>query len=123
MADPAAEPVRPEQLGIQDFASYALIIDARSPHEYAEDHVPGAINLPVVDDAQYAEVGTRHKDDKHSASETKADIARHRAMAAAHEAAAKCLEAGKGEAVCLKQLQAACKDLGIGKHCGMKHVH
>ncbi len=63
------------------------------------------------------------KDDKHSAAETKADIARHRAMAAAHEAAAKCLEAGKGEAVCLKQLQAACKDLGIGKHCGMKHVH
>ena len=59
----------------------------------------------------------------HSDKETKEDIARHRAMAAAHEAAAKCLEAGKGEDVCQKELQAACKGLAIGKYCGMKHVH
>jgi tRNA 2-selenouridine synthase len=58
---------QPPSLGIDDFASYALIIDARSPHEYAEDHLPGAINLPVVDDAEYAEVGTRHRVDKHGA--------------------------------------------------------
>jgi hypothetical protein len=45
------------------------------------------------------------------------------AMAAAHEAAAKCLEGGKGEAVCMKELQAACKNLAIGKYCGMKHAH
>jgi len=57
----------PRQLDIDDFPSYALIIDARSPHEYDEDHLPGAVNLPVVDDAQYAEVGTRHKTDKHGA--------------------------------------------------------
>lgn len=50
-----------------DFARYALVIDARSEHEYAEDHVPGAINLPVVDDSQYAVVGTMHKDDTHRA--------------------------------------------------------
>jgi len=37
------------------------IIDARSPSEYAEDHVPGAINLPVLDDAERARVGTLHK--------------------------------------------------------------
>ncbi len=43
-------------------------------------------------------------------------------MAAAHEAAAKCLEGGKGEAVCMKELQAACKNLAIGKYCGMKHA-
>ena len=55
--------------------------------------------------------------------ETKEDITRHRAMAAAHEAAAKCREAGKGEDVCLKQLQAACKGIAIGKYCGMKHEH
>jgi hypothetical protein len=60
---------------------------------------------------------------QHSADETKKDIARHRAMAAAHEAAAKCFEAGKKEEQCLKELQAACKGLAIGKYCGMKHEH
>ena len=54
---------------------------------------------------------------------TRQDIARHRAMAAAHEEAARCLEAGKPEADCLKALQARCKGLGIGKFCGMKHEH
>ncbi len=53
----------------------------------------------------------------------KKDIERHRAMAAAHEAAARCLESGKGEDACVKELQAACKGLAIGKHCGMRHVH
>jgi hypothetical protein len=53
----------------------------------------------------------------------KKDITRHRAMAAAHEAAAKCLEAGKTEEVCHKDLQAACKGLAIGKYCGMRHEH
>lgn len=51
------------------------------------------------------------------------DIERHRAMAAAHEAAARCLESGKEEAQCQKELQAACKGLAIGKHCGMRHEH
>ena len=54
---------------------------------------------------------------------TKEDIARHRAMAQAHENAAKCLESGKGDAICEKQLQRECKGLGIGKFCGMKHAH
>ena len=61
--------------------------------------------------------------DKHGDKETKEDIARHRAMAAAHESAAKCLEADKKEEVCAKELQAACKGLAIGKYCGMKHDH
>ena len=61
--------------------------------------------------------------EKHSADEIKADSARHRAIAAAHEAAAKCLESGKKEEVCQKELQAACKGLAIGKYCGMKHAH
>ena len=46
---------------------YQLVIDARSEREYAEDHLPCAVNLPVVDDEQYAEVGTTHKADKHRA--------------------------------------------------------
>ena len=37
------------------------IIDVRSPAEYAEDHLPGAINLPVLDDDQRALVGTIYK--------------------------------------------------------------
>lgn len=44
---------------------YALdvddIIDVRSPSEFAEDHIPGAINLPVLSDLQRAEVGTIYK--------------------------------------------------------------
>lgn len=44
-----------------DFSRYDLIIDARSEKEYQEDHVPGAINLPVVHNDEYAEVGTLHK--------------------------------------------------------------
>ena len=46
---------------------YALVIDARSEREYAEDHLPCAVNLPVVDNEEYAEVGTTHKTDKHRA--------------------------------------------------------
>ncbi len=34
------------------------IVDVRSPAEYAEDHIPGAINLPALSNAQRAEVGT-----------------------------------------------------------------
>ncbi|MEX3316426.1 tRNA 2-selenouridine(34) synthase MnmH [Sulfitobacter sp. PS-8MA] len=37
------------------------IIDVRAPAEYAEDHLPGAINLPVLSDAERAEVGTIYK--------------------------------------------------------------
>jgi hypothetical protein len=59
----------------------------------------------------------------YSDKENKEDISRHRAMAAAHEAAAKCLESGKKEDVCVKELQASCKGLAVGKYCGMKHVH
>lgn len=70
MPDPAT-PVRPlvhpHQLEVQDWPHYAMVIDARSPHEYAEDHIPGAVNLPVVDDGEYAEVGTTHRTDKHAA--------------------------------------------------------
>lgn len=60
---------------------------------------------------------------QHSDKEIKEDAARHRAMAAAHEGAAKCLEAGKGEKVCMQELSVACKGLALGKYCGMRHAH
>ncbi|AZV77754.1 tRNA 2-selenouridine(34) synthase MnmH [Parasedimentitalea marina] len=40
--------------------SYDSVIDVRSPDEFAEDHVPGAINLPVLDNDERAKVGTMY---------------------------------------------------------------
>ena len=40
---------------------YDDVIDVRSPAEFAEDHVPGAINLPVLDNEERARVGTIYK--------------------------------------------------------------
>lgn len=37
------------------------IIDARTPAEFAEDHIPGAVNLPVLDNEQRVVVGTMYK--------------------------------------------------------------
>lgn len=54
---------------------------------------------------------------------TMQDIARHRGMAQAHEQAAQCLTEGQPYATCQKQLQASCKGLALGKHCGMRHSH
>ena len=42
-------------------SSFDAILDVRSPSEFAEDHLPGAINLPVLDDAERARVGTLYK--------------------------------------------------------------
>lgn len=39
----------------------ALLVDARSPAEYAEASIPGALNAPILDDAERAEVGTLYK--------------------------------------------------------------
>jgi len=42
-------------------SGFDTVIDTRSPSEYAEDHLPGAINLPVLSDEQRAQVGTIYK--------------------------------------------------------------
>jgi tRNA 2-selenouridine synthase len=44
-----------------DFKNFDTIIDARTPSEYALDHIPGAVNAPVLDDAERAQVGTLYK--------------------------------------------------------------
>ena len=49
---------RTDDLSLQARARFDAIIDVRSPSEFAHDHIPGAINLPVLDDAERAEVGT-----------------------------------------------------------------
>ena len=38
-----------------------MIIDVRSPAEFAEDHIPGAVNMPVFSNDQRAEIGTLYK--------------------------------------------------------------
>ena len=40
---------------------FDTIIDVRSPDEWADDHVPGAISLPVLDNEERARVGTIYK--------------------------------------------------------------
>jgi tRNA 2-selenouridine synthase len=42
----------------QSLARFDMVIDVRSPAEFAEDHVPGAVNLPVLSNLERAEVGT-----------------------------------------------------------------
>ena len=44
-----------------DLAAFDAILDARSPSEFAEDHLPGAQNCPVLDDGERALVGTIYK--------------------------------------------------------------
>ena len=43
------------------FRAFDTIIDTRSPAEFAEDHVPGAISCPVLDNEERARVGTIYK--------------------------------------------------------------
>lgn len=40
---------------------YDTVIDVRSEAEYAQDHIPGAINLPVLSNDERAQVGTIYK--------------------------------------------------------------
>ncbi|MEJ6389717.1 tRNA 2-selenouridine(34) synthase MnmH [Gymnodinialimonas ulvae] len=42
---------------------FDTIIDVRSPAEYAEDHVPGAVNMPVLSNEERATVGTIYVQD------------------------------------------------------------
>lgn len=46
---------------VEDLDAFDEIIDVRSPAEYEEDHVPGAISCPVLNNEQRAEVGTIYK--------------------------------------------------------------
>ena len=40
---------------------FDTVIDVRSPAEFAIDHIPGAINLPALSNAERAQVGTIYK--------------------------------------------------------------
>ena len=51
----------PNVVTVAQLAEFDEVIDVRSPSEFAEDHVPGAINCPVLDDAERAAIGTLYK--------------------------------------------------------------
>jgi tRNA 2-selenouridine synthase len=46
---------------LSQLAEFDEIIDVRTPAEFAEDHVPGAINCPVLSDEERVTVGTLYK--------------------------------------------------------------
>lgn len=45
---------------LTQLAEFDEVIDARSPAEYADDHLPRAISCPVLDDAERARIGTMY---------------------------------------------------------------
>jgi tRNA 2-selenouridine synthase len=59
-------PMRPgagNKIGLDALSAYPERIDVRSPAEFALDHLPGAVNLPVLNDQERIEVGTLHAQD------------------------------------------------------------
>ena len=46
---------------ITELHTFDEVIDVRSPGEFAEDHIPGSINLPVLSDAERERIGTMYK--------------------------------------------------------------
>lgn len=54
---------RPKVANINELSSSAfdIIIDVRTPAEFELDHIPGAVNFPVLDNEQRIHIGTLHK--------------------------------------------------------------
>ena len=53
-----------EKIDIETFLKLSNeipVIDVRSPSEYKQGHIPGAINIPLFTDEERAEVGTTYK--------------------------------------------------------------
>ncbi|MEM9973884.1 MAG: tRNA 2-selenouridine(34) synthase MnmH [Pseudomonadota bacterium] len=51
-------PVELRNLADLPATPHDTLIDVRAPSEFEEDHLPGAINMPVLSDAERARVGT-----------------------------------------------------------------
>jgi tRNA 2-selenouridine synthase len=52
-----------DRLDAENLGRFDEIIDVRSPAEFALDHLPGAVNLPVLNDAERAVIGTIYVQD------------------------------------------------------------
>jgi tRNA 2-selenouridine synthase len=53
--------VKSTVIPVSGLSGFDAILDARSPAEYAEDHVPGAQSYPVMSNEERARVGTIYK--------------------------------------------------------------
>jgi hypothetical protein len=101
-------------------ASLAFPASAQAPRPSAggsgapSGSVPATGSAPAGGRAEAVAPGDAHRRD---------DIARHRAIAAAHDAAARCLESGSTESECQQALRRACEGIAVGRYCGMKHSH
>jgi tRNA 2-selenouridine synthase len=73
----------PTLVTVAQLAEFDEVIDVRSESEFAEDHVPGAVSCPVLNDAERASVGTLYKQvssfaaKRAGAALVSANIARH----------------------------------------------
>ena len=56
------QPSNPRILKLDQFLNqlddFDLVIDVRSPAEFALDHIPGAVNYPVLNNEERAQIGT-----------------------------------------------------------------
>ena len=71
-----------DEITVAQLSGFDEIIDARSASEFAEDHIPGALSCPVLDDAERIRVGTLYKQSAFDAKKLGAvlvarNIARH----------------------------------------------
>lgn len=58
-----------QTLAITDFLQASgVLLDARSPAEYEQGHIPGAISFPLFDNAERAQVGTCYKQEGREAA-------------------------------------------------------
>jgi len=70
-------------MGPEVLTSFDAILDARSPAEFAQDHLPGARSLPVLCDDERARIGTIYKQEspfeakRQGAALVSRNIARH----------------------------------------------
>ena len=56
--------MKADSLPVEEFltqSAHKLVIDVRAPIEYKKGHIPGAINIPLFDDLERAEIGTLYK--------------------------------------------------------------
>ena len=58
---PSSNGHTPIEVTVAHLEGFDDIIDVRSESEYEEDHLPGAVNFPVLNDQQRIEVGTIYK--------------------------------------------------------------
>ncbi|WP_343674051.1 tRNA 2-selenouridine(34) synthase MnmH [Paraburkholderia heleia] len=66
-----------QRVTIEQIGEFDEIVDVRTPLEFAEDHIPGAINAPVLSNEERVIVGTMYKESPFEATRVGAALAAH----------------------------------------------